>query len=127
MSEQPATPPDVPTWDTADRIRKALRTAGIGVQEIADYLEVSRTTVSNWINGRIDPPAAAMRLIAMRCGVSYSWLRTGKTGTENDGPTPGPGTTSSFAEGRLNRSLRPVKCAQFSLISRIPLTAGIAA
>lgn len=103
MSEQPATPPGVPQWDAADRIRKALRTAGIGVQEIADYLEVSRTSVSNWINGRIDPPPQSVRLIAMRCGVSYTWLRTGEASTDSDGPTPGPGTTSSFAQGFIDR------------------------
>jgi hypothetical protein len=39
----------VPAWDLADRLRKTLRESGVGVQEMADYLEVSRNTVSAWI------------------------------------------------------------------------------
>jgi transcriptional regulator with XRE-family HTH domain len=64
----------VPEWDTADRMRKALREAGIGVQEIADYLGVARNTVSTWINGRIEPSTQTLRLWALRCGVPYGWL-----------------------------------------------------
>src|SRR5260370_26557848 len=60
---------DVPDWDIADRMRKALRTADIGVGEMADYLGVSRTSVSNWINGRVEPSFQAVRLCAIRTGV----------------------------------------------------------
>lgn len=73
MSEQPA-PLDAPPWDVADRMRKALRHAGIGVQEMADYLGVSRTSASNWINGRIAPSTQTLRLWALRTGTSYDWL-----------------------------------------------------
>ena len=59
----------VPEWDLADRMRKALRASGIGVQEIADYLGVTRSTVSNWVNGRIAPSVQTLRLWAIRCGV----------------------------------------------------------
>lgn len=65
----------IPEWDLADRMRKALRHAELGVQEVADYLEVNRNTVSNWINGRITPSTQTLRLWALRCGVSYGWLR----------------------------------------------------
>ena len=68
----------VPVWDVGDRMRKALREAGIGVGEIADYLGVARTTVSNWINGRIEPSVQTLRLWALRCGVDYDWLRDGR-------------------------------------------------
>ena len=71
----PATAATVPEWDLADRMRKALRTADVGVQEMADYLGVARNTVSTWINGRITPNAQTQRLWALRCGVSYEWLR----------------------------------------------------
>jgi len=76
MSEQPA-PGAVPEWDIADRMRKSLRHAGIGVQQMADYLDVDRSTVSTWINGRITPSTQTLRLWALRCGVDYAWL-TGK-------------------------------------------------
>lgn len=86
MSEQPlqAARPGVPEWDRADRMRKALRHAGTGVQEIADYLGVSRNTVSNWINGRIFPSVQTLRLWALRTGVSYAWLVTGNDGADPD-------------------------------------------
>jgi transcriptional regulator with XRE-family HTH domain len=74
MSEQPASPADVPAWDVADRMRKSLRHANGGVAEMADYLGVSRASVSNWINGRIEPSTQTLRLWAMRTGVSYEWL-----------------------------------------------------
>ena len=68
----------VPQWDVADRLRKALRQSGLGVQEMADYLGVARTSVSNWINGRIVPSTQTLMLWAMRCGVSYEWLAGGR-------------------------------------------------
>jgi DNA-binding transcriptional regulator YiaG len=64
----------IPEWDTADRMRKALRVASIEVRDMADYLGVSRSSVSNWINGRIRPSKQTMRLWALRCGVPMAWL-----------------------------------------------------
>lgn len=75
MSEMPAPQASsVPVFDRADRMRKALRHADIGVQEMADYLGVSRNTVSNWIGGRINPGTQTLRLWALRTGVPYTWL-----------------------------------------------------
>jgi len=73
MTEQPHAPA-VPSWDLADRMRKSLRHADIGVQEMADYLGVARNTVSTWINGRIEPSTQTLRLWALRTGVDYPWL-----------------------------------------------------
>jgi len=67
----------VPQWDIADRMRKALREADVGVQEMADYLGVARNTVSTWINGRNRPSGAVQRLWAMRTGVPFGWLADG--------------------------------------------------
>jgi transcriptional regulator with XRE-family HTH domain len=128
MSEQPASPPGIPEWDVSDRMRKALRHAHLGVQEIASYLDVDRSTVSTWINGRIDPSTQTLRLVALRCGVPYEWLATGRTGTEQEGPNdPGPGTFSQFDGGGSHRSLAPRKYGSITLIRPAPLTTGIAA
>ena len=67
-------------------MRKALRHAGLSVQEMADYLGVTRGTVSTWINGRIEPSTQTLRLWSLRCGVDYEWLSTGRS--------PSPGLTS---------------------------------
>jgi hypothetical protein len=44
---------------------------------MAQYLEVHRNTVSNWIYGHAKPPASAVKLWSMRTGVSYPWLTYG--------------------------------------------------
>jgi transcriptional regulator with XRE-family HTH domain len=55
-------------------MRKALRESRLGVADMADYLGVSRTSVSNWINGRISPSVQTLRLWALRTGVRFEWL-----------------------------------------------------
>ena len=64
----------VPEFDIADRMRKALRHAGISVQQMAEYLDVDRSTVSTWINGRISPSTQTVRLWALRTGVPFTWM-----------------------------------------------------
>jgi transcriptional regulator with XRE-family HTH domain len=70
----PAEVAAVPEWDLPDRMRKALRTVGLGSQEMADYLGVNRATVTRWTSGSITPGTQTLRLWALRCGVSYDWL-----------------------------------------------------
>jgi transcriptional regulator with XRE-family HTH domain len=72
MSEQPDG--DVPDWDLADRMRKALRHAGMSPGQMADYLGVSRQSVGNWISGRVEPSFQTLRLWSIRTGVSLEWL-----------------------------------------------------
>lgn len=64
-------------FDEADRMRKALRVSGVSVQEMADYLGVTRGTVSTWINGHIEPSTQTLMLWAMRTGVPFEWLTEG--------------------------------------------------
>ena len=80
----------IPEFDTADRMRKSLRESGIGVQEIATYFDVSRNTVGNWINGRIEPSVQTLRLWAMRTNVPFKWLQTGES-PRPGGPDGGDG------------------------------------
>lgn len=84
-------------WDVADRMRKALRVSKVGVQEMAEYLDVERGTVSTWINGRIGPKTQTLRLFALKTGVPFEWLRTGQVSGSN-GPDDG-GTASTRGYG----------------------------
>ena len=68
----------IPEWDLGDRMRKSLRHADLEFQQMADYLGVSRNSISNWINGKTRPNQPALRLWAMRTGVPYEWLREGQ-------------------------------------------------
>lgn len=70
---------NVPSWDLGDRMRKSLKVAGISVNDMAARLEVTRETVSTWINGRHRPTAAVLLVWADATHVPYSWLRDGLT------------------------------------------------
>ena len=68
----------VPTWTLGWRLRRALAFADISVQEIADELGVTRTTVSRWANDRGTPPRRVyVKEWAARCGVPFEWLEKG--------------------------------------------------
>lgn len=102
----------IPRWTLADRLRKALEFGGISSAEMAQYLEVHRNTVSNWIYGHAKPPASAVKLWSMRTGVSYPWLTYGDTivelprvdsnhqpaGMENDGHLNGRALVKRMAK-----------------------------
>lgn len=96
MSEQPQAS-NVPRFDLADRMRKALREAGMDGKEMADYLEVAQGTVSTWINGRFKPSKQTIRLWAMRTGVSYDWLCHG----DHDPCDMEPGQPVSAGQARI--------------------------
>ena len=69
--------PTIPEWTLHDRMAKSLRAAGMSHQAIADEFGVHRNTVSGWINGRIKPSTATVRLWAVITNVPYEWLLEG--------------------------------------------------
>lgn len=83
----------VPRWDIADRLRKSLREADIAVKEMADYLGVSRNTVSAWINGRVPINPEALPKWAELTGLPQRWIEHGD----------GPGPTSPQPGGSIRR------------------------
>ena len=87
MSQAPVG--SIPAWNTGDRLRKSLDHVEMSVQEMADYLEVSRNTVGNYISGRRPIPGAMLKLWALRTGVPRVWLETGETPTQPEGPDGG--------------------------------------
>lgn len=90
----------VPEWELSDRLRKALTHAGISSTEMAEYLEVTRHTISNWINGHTRPRPAELKMWALRTGVDYRWLVSGlqRPGPDDFGP-PAPSLTSDIPGG----------------------------
>lgn len=85
MSTQTDTGAGVPEWDLTDRLRKALRAAGVSVQAMADELDCTRQTVGAYLGGRVTPKVPVLRVWAIKCGVPYEWLATG-TIARNGGP-----------------------------------------
>jgi transcriptional regulator with XRE-family HTH domain len=107
---------DVPEFDLADRLRKSLRTSGIGVYVMSEYLEVSRNTVGNWINGKTHPRPSELKLWALRTRVDYKWLLTGKLprGDSNSQPAGLEKDPRPFgaAEKLAMRKVLPIRPAQ---------------
>lgn len=64
-----------PEFDLADRLRKSLREAGLSVNEMSRELQVTRFTVTSWINGRHYPNSATLVVWAGLTGVPLEWLR----------------------------------------------------
>lgn len=90
----------IPEWDLADRLRKSLRDAGIGVGQMADRFEVSRNTIGNWLNGRSAPSVNDLRAWADETGVPLPWLRWGVT--DPNGPsTSGVTDIGCIADARV--------------------------
>lgn len=71
-------------FDQADRLRRALRVSGIAVNDMADYLQISRNTVTAWINGRNKPRRRDLAAFALRTGFPLSWLETGMAPVSED-------------------------------------------
>jgi hypothetical protein len=67
----------VPEWTLGDRLGKALDFAEINVGEMADELECSRNTVSNYTNDHVKVPGSVLKVWALRTGVPLEWLKTG--------------------------------------------------
>ncbi|MFF2454997.1 helix-turn-helix domain-containing protein [Isoptericola sp. NPDC058082] len=68
----------VPPVTLGWRLQIALGHGDVSVQDMADELGVSRSTVSRWLNEHGAPPRPAfVKLWALRTGVSYAWLRDG--------------------------------------------------
>ena len=74
----------------SDRMAKALAVAGIGTQEMADYLGVSRNTVTNYTSGRTEPKKQTVRLWSLRTGTPIEWIETGEWPTDGTDPNKSP-------------------------------------
>lgn len=64
-------------FDLADRMRKALRVSGWGVQDLAAQIGVSRNTVSSWLNGRSVPSDEQLTVWAAYTRAPLEWLQRG--------------------------------------------------
>jgi transcriptional regulator with XRE-family HTH domain len=62
------------------RIREARVRKGMGQQEVADALRLSKQLVSHWENARTDIPIPTALRLASVLEVSLHWLLTGEDG-----------------------------------------------
>ncbi|WP_281181831.1 helix-turn-helix domain-containing protein [Nocardia vaccinii] len=66
-----------------------MKLAGISRAEMAEYLGVGQSTVTTWTSDRITPSVQTLRLWALRTGVPFEWLKTGKIPHPDGGPEEG--------------------------------------
>jgi transcriptional regulator with XRE-family HTH domain len=63
----------------ADRIRRGRKLAGMSQLQLAQALNVQRSTVANWEGAdNITPGADRLRRLASVLSVSFEWLATGR-------------------------------------------------
>ena len=101
-------------WDVADRLRKSREAAGLEQVELAERIEVSRQTVGNYENRRVQPQKTTIMLWALVTGVPVQWLRTGVWPEDSRGDTGRVRGTSARSStdrasdyGSLVRQIRP--------------------
>lgn len=68
---------DIPPIELRHRLRIAREWANLDQAQLADLMDVTRSTVSNAENCRTTPHRATVNAWALACGVPVSWLRTG--------------------------------------------------
>lgn len=96
----------VPQVTLGWRLQMALAHGNVGQQEMADELDVSRSTISRWMNDHGAPPRRPYIVAwALKCGVDVDWLSTGTPRTTQD-PRPtltggGGGIGADSVFGRL--------------------------
>lgn len=68
-----------PRFTLRDRCRKARKEAGLEQVELAELIEVTRTTISNYETGKVGvrPMRSTLRRWALVCGVEPAWLIDG--------------------------------------------------
>lgn len=84
----------IPEWTLGWRLQRALGHAGIKTQDMAEYLGVTRSTISRWTNDHGAPPRAAyVKQWALMTGVPSWWL------LDEEPPDGGPGTRQPGEKG----------------------------
>lgn len=69
----------IPEFGLYHRLQLSLEKVGIGVQDMADFLDMSRGSVGRWLNGHAKPPRVVLMVWADATGVPYEWLEKGLT------------------------------------------------
>ncbi len=66
-----------PRFELKDRLRLAREIANLEQVEIADEVDVSRATISNYERGITKPGKLVINAWAVTCDVDVEWLKTG--------------------------------------------------
>ena len=85
MSDMRAMSDHIPAITLGWRLRMSIEMAGIKVIDLADEIGVTRGTIARWTHDDGTPPRDGfVRLIALRTGVPYEWIRYGTETADTD-------------------------------------------
>lgn len=85
----------VPRFGLGHRLALAREVAGLEQVDIAEAIDTSRATVSNYERGVSKPSRLQVNAWAVATGVDVEWLKTGKAQDEG-GPRGGDGQPSDY-------------------------------
>lgn len=68
---------DIDAKEFGDRLRNSIKTANITQKDLSDAIGVSKTTINNYVGGRI-PDASILYKLSKTLGVSMEWLISGE-------------------------------------------------
>lgn len=115
----------VPELTLGWRLRLAIDTAGISVQDMADQLGYSRSTISRWLNDQDVPRAAVMAQWSLLTGVSPVWLRDGvEPPSPPDGGQPASDGLARLAERKRSRARGRRTTSQYRPAALVPSVAA---
>jgi transcriptional regulator with XRE-family HTH domain len=89
---QQQAPGGAPQFQLKHRLGLAMEIADIEREDIAAELGVHKNTVANYLRGDTRPSRSVLRVWALRCGVPFEWLETGRSDVEY-----GPDTDTRMA------------------------------
>lgn len=69
---------EIPQWDVADRMAKALRVSGVTPARMALFLGVHRNTIGNYVHGKSRPSRATLIAWADFTQFPLEWIETGQ-------------------------------------------------
>lgn len=97
----------IPEFTLGWRMRLALESAEMSVQQMAEALGYSRSTVSRWLNDQDEPRAAVMAQWSVLTKVDPTWLANGSGSTPPPPPPHGGQPTPDGDElARLTQKKR---------------------
>ena len=97
----PQSETEVPQWDVADRMGKALRSSGVKPAQMALYLGVHRNTITNYTSGRVTPSRATLIAWADITRRPLDWIETGDQSVNS--PPDGRPLVDTFSPGNNDR------------------------
>lgn len=96
-----------------ERIFRKIEETGISQKELANLLEISPQTITDWKNGKSNSFAKKLHLIAPELGVTVSWLLSGAESKGTEG-------IIKAEQDRLYKTMPGIRSIRVPILGAIP-------